>query len=874
MTSSAPVTQPGTPGSAPVVAGPDEVVVSVDGHDVAVPKGTLIIRAAEAVGVEIPRFCDHPLLDPVAACRACLVEVEGQAKPLPACAITVTDGMKVRTAQSSMMADHAQKGVLEFLLINHPLDCPMCDKGGECPLQNQAMSHGRGESRFTGTKREFEKPVPLSTQILIDRERCVSCARCTRFADQVAGDPFITLQQRGARQIVGISEDTPFNSYFSGNTVQICPVGALTSATYRFRARPFDLVSTRTACEHCASGCALRTDVRRNQVTRRLAWEDPTVNEDWNCDKGRFAFVYLSRDRISEPSVGRGERRREASWPEATRTAAQALAAARGRVAVLTGGRLTLEDAYAYSKFARAVLGTDSIDFRSRPSSEEEADLLRGIVAGSGLAVTYADLDRAPVVLLVGLDPEEESPIIFLRLRTAVRGSTSVVAVAPFVSPGSAKLAARVLATAPGQEAATLAGLGADDLPAGSLILVGERAGQAPGAITAARSLAGRTGTKLAWVPRRAGDRGSVEAGALPGLLPWGRPLADAGAREQVAAAWGISPEDLPSRRGLDLAGVIAAILADHADHQTAIEAEEPMPQRRIEAVVLAGVQAEDLPDPQGFLAALDRVPFVLSMETRACEVTDRADVVLPVGVVTEKSGTFLDWEGRARAFGQVLPDSTSITDARALGLVARAMGRPLGNIEAGALRAELAGLGLWTGRREDADSVGAHEPAPAGAVVLATWRHLLDDGSLQRGEEALAGTARPAVARMAAATAAAAGVADGQDVRIATLSGEIVLPLVVTPMIEGVVWVPTNSPGAHVHASLRVGAGAAVEVGPLSDDVGSDDVGSDDVGSYGVGSYGGASDQPTDPSGAGGLALSPEGPGSSWSEPDEGGTS
>jgi NADH-quinone oxidoreductase subunit G len=805
----------------------DHVTVAIDGIDVVVPKGTLIIRAAEQVGVEIPRFCDHPLLEPVAACRACLVEIEGQPKPQPACAVPVADGMKVRTAQTSPMAETAQRGVLEFLLINHPLDCPVCDKGGECPLQNQAMSHGPGHSRFTGTKRTFPKPVALSAQILIDRERCVSCARCTRFADQVAGDPFITLQQRGGRQIVGIAEDTPFNSYFSGNTVQICPVGALTSAAYRFRSRPFDLVSTPTVCEHCASGCALRTDVRRSTVLRRLAWDDPAVNSEWNCDKGRFAFPYLTADRLAMPMVRSGVDLVEASWPEATRQAAAALAIAGPRTVVLTGGRLTLEDSYAYAKFARAVLGTDSVDFRMRASSDEEADLLRSVIAGSGMGVTYADLEVAPTVLLVGLEVEEESPIIFLRLRSAVRArGTRVFTVAPFASPGSAKLGARVLAAAPGQEPAVLAALGqpTDDAAAGhgpdlaapgSVILVGERAAQVPGTLAAAVALAGATGARLAWVPRRAGERGALEAGALPGLLPWGRPLGDPAARAQVAAAWGIEPDDLPTTQGMDLQEFVTSVAADAAAAAAAVQAGEPAPEPRVGAVVVAGVEVADAPDPAALLSALQAVPFVLSLETRTTDVTALADVVLPVGVITEKSGTFLDWEGRARPFGQVLRDSTAITDARALSLVARAMGRRLGPIEVAELRAELAGLGRWQGARPEqapVDPVDQPTVAP-GQAVLASWRHLLDAGRLQVGEDALAGTARPALARMSAATAAGAGLVDGQPVRISSGHGALTLPLAITEMVDGVVWVPGNSVGSTVNQTLRVGAGAVVGI-------------------------------------------------------------
>ena len=265
---------------------------------------------------------------------------------------------------------------MEQLLINHPLDCPVCDKGGECPLQNQAMSNGRGESRFTEAKRTFPKPIDISAQVLLDRERCVLCARCTRFSEQIAGDPFIALIERGALQQVGIYEKEPFESYFSGNTIQICPVGALTSASYRFRSRPFDLISTPSVCEHCASGCALRTDHRRGKVTRRLAGNDPEVNEEWNCDKGRFAFRYDRQgDRLTTPLVRDEEtgEHRPASWPEAFSVAARGLAAAEGSVGVLTGGRLTAEDAYAYSKFARVALGTNDIDFRARAHSAEEA---------------------------------------------------------------------------------------------------------------------------------------------------------------------------------------------------------------------------------------------------------------------------------------------------------------------------------------------------------------------------------------------------------------------------------------------------------------------------------------------------------------------
>ena len=435
-------------GNAQVPANPDHVGLTIDGLPVSVPKGTLVIRAAETVGIEIPRFCDHPLLDPVGACRQCLVDVampdrEGNVRPMPkpqaSCTMTVSEGMVVNTQHTSQVADKAQQGVMELLLINHPLDCPVCDKGGECPLQNQAMSNGRSVSRFEDVKRTYPKPVNISSQVLLDRERCVLCARCTRFSDQVAGDPFIALVERGALQQVGIYEDQPFESYFSGNTVQICPVGALTGAAYRFRSRPFDLVSTPSVCEHCASGCAIRTDHRRGVVLRRMAIEDHAVNEEWNCDKGRWAFTYATLpDRIELPMVrDESGELRVVGWPEALAAAAAGLGRAKA-AGVLVGGRVSAEDAYAYGKFARVVLGTNDIDFRSRPHSGEEVAFLSEHVVATGVsddgaagsAVSYADLEAARTVLLVGFEPEDESPIVFLRLRKAFRrNKTKVYAV-------------------------------------------------------------------------------------------------------------------------------------------------------------------------------------------------------------------------------------------------------------------------------------------------------------------------------------------------------------------------------------------------------------------------------------------------------------
>lgn len=449
----------------------DLVTVTIDDIEVKVPKNSLAIRAAEQIGIQIPRFCDHPLLDPVGACRQCLVEVtdagngRGMPKPQASCTLTVADGMVIRTQVSSPVADKAQHGNMEFLLINHPLDCPVCDKGGECPLQNQAMSNGGGESRFHeshGIKRTYPKPINISAEVLLDRERCILCARCTRFSEQIAGDPFIALIERGALQQVGIYEKEPFESYFSGNTIQICPVGALTSAAYRFRSRPFDLVSVPSVAEHDASGAAIRIDYRRGKVMRRLAGDDPQVNEEWISDKDRFAFQYANTgDRLTHPMIREDGELRPASWPEALTFAAEKLNAARGNAAVLTGGRLTLEDAYAYSKFARVALGSNDIDFRARPHSAEEADFLAAAVAGTGLGTTFTDLENAGSVLFAGFEPEEEAPSVFLRVRKGVRThGTKVFTVAAHRSRGIEKLDGVAVLTSPGTEAAVLGDLG------------------------------------------------------------------------------------------------------------------------------------------------------------------------------------------------------------------------------------------------------------------------------------------------------------------------------------------------------------------------------------------------------------------------------
>ncbi|MFJ9035266.1 NADH-quinone oxidoreductase subunit G [Streptomyces sp. NPDC102406] len=803
----------------------DLVSLTIDGIEISVPKGTLVIRAAEQLGIEIPRFCDHPLLDPAGACRQCIVEVEGQRKPMASCTITCTDGMVVKSQLSSPVAEKAQHGVMELLLINHPLDCPVCDKGGECPLQNQAMSHGQAESRFEGKKRTYEKPVPISTQVLLDRERCVLCARCTRFSNQIAGDPMIELIERGALQQVGTGEGDPFESYFSGNTIQICPVGALTSAAYRFRSRPFDLVSSPSVCEHCAGGCATRTDHRRGKVMRRLAAEDPEVNEEWICDKGRFGFRYAQRpQRLTTPLVrdaATGELR-AASWPEALEVAARGLTGARGRAGVLTGGRLTVEDAYAYSKFTRVALDTNDIDFRARVHSSEEADFLAARVAGrgrdlDGSGVTYRKLESAPAVLLVGFESEEEAPGVFLKLRKAWRKhGQRVFSLATHATRGLEKAGGTLLPAAPGTETewldALASGVGLAEGGAaaaealrteGAVLVVGERLAAVAGGLTAAVRAASATGAELVWIPRRAGERGAVEAGALPSLLPGGRPVTDPRARDEVAAAWGLA--ELPHRYGRDTGQMIESAATGE-----------------LRALVVAGVEIADLPNPARAREALHEVGFLVSLEQRPSEVTEHADVVFPVAAVAEKAGTFLNWEGRVRMFEAALkPDQmtrrVAPADARVLQMLADAMDVHLGLPDLRAARGELDRLGNWDGpHASEPLETGGPLPRPAvGEAVLAGHRLLLDQGRLQDGDEALAGTRHAAHARVSAATAAEVGVKPGDVLAVTGPAGAVALPLQVTEMPDRVVWLPLNSVGGGVASDTGAVPGALVKIGP-----------------------------------------------------------
>ena len=569
-------------------------------------KGELLIAAAERAGTYIPRFCYHPRMTPVGMCRMCLVEVDGPrgATLQPACFIEAADGMVVDTTSDKVKK--AQDGVLEFLLANHPLDCPVCDKGGECPLQDQTLAYGPGESRFLEEKRHFEKPIAISDLVLLDRERCIQCARCTRFAADVAGEAQIDFAGRGEDVEVATFPTEPFSSYFSGNTVQICPVGALTATPYRFTARPWDLDQVESTCTTCSVGCRVAVQSSSNRLTRLLGIDSEPVNHGWLCDKGRFAYESVNGDevdagplpseladeavdvapatasqvvslgvsrgqflgevretsrfehgRLVEPRVRKEGELVPVSWGEALAAAAAGISAATdaggpGAVGVIGGARLTNESAYAWAKLAKGVIGTDSVD----------AQLGDGLPGELVLGLPRATIDQAstaPVLVVVAGDLREELPVLFLRLRAAVAAGTALVEISP-TPTALTPLATVRLGLRPGDAPLVARALTGDDAAAAALGSHHEGSALAPGALEAARDIlaahpSGEGVVVVAGRPSYA-EAGEVAAEALRTLadaLPGARFL-PALRRGNVFGAldMGLAPGILPGRVSLD----------------------------------------------------------------------------------------------------------------------------------------------------------------------------------------------------------------------------------------------------------------------------------------------------------------------------------
>jgi len=648
----------------PVAPGPDIVTVTIDGKEVQAPRGELLIKVAQEHGSYIPRFCWHERMKPVGMCRMCLVEVEGMRGMQISCATPVADGMVVNTQSPNVKA--VQDGVLEFLLINHPLDCPVCDRGGECPLQDQTLAFGPGESRFVEEKRHFEKPVPISDLVLLDRERCIQCGRCTRFAAEIAGDPLIDFGERGASTQVITYPGEPFSSYFSGNTVQICPVGALTASAYRFRARPWDLQTVETSCTTCSVGCRGALQSTSNRIVRLLGVDSEPVNQGWLCDKGRYGYEWVhSADRVRAPMVRKYGELVEVSWPEALDAASEGLRAALetggpSSIAVLGGARGTNEDAYAWARFAKGVLGTDNVD--AQLSDGLPAEVVLGLPAA-----TIADIDRARAVVLVAPDLREELPVLHLRVRrAAVELGVPVIEIAPRAS-GLTRDVTAVLRHAPGEAGAmaeqfaralagdgTASGSGSIEKAVSALdgrdgdlvVILGRQSlAESPASVMqAAAALAALPNVKFLSALRRANVRGALDLGLTPGFLP-GRVSLDT-ARSHYLDAWG----KVPTQPGLDAAGVLDAAAAG-----------------TIDTVVLLGAElVDDFPDRIRMRAGLDGVKFMVAVGAFADDAAAKADVFLPTSVWGEKGGSTTNLEGRVlRQARLITPEGTTMDDWR-----------------------------------------------------------------------------------------------------------------------------------------------------------------------------------------------------------------
>jgi NADH-quinone oxidoreductase subunit G len=809
------------------------VTITVDGRQLEAQPGELVIATAQRHGTFIPRFCYHERMRPVGMCRMCLVDVDTGRGPALAvsCMTHVAEGMKVETASDRVRK--AQEGVLEFLLINHPLDCPVCDKGGECPLQDQTLSHGPGESRFVEEKRHFAKPVPISALVLLDRERCILCDRCTRFAKEVAGDPLISFNRRGNETQIRTFPDSPFASYFSGNTVQICPVGALTSTPYRFRARPWDVEVVESTCTTCAVGCRMTVESSRDVVIRYQGIDSEPVNWGWLCDRGRFNYESLtSPERVATPLLRREGELVEASWAEATIAAADAIRAALdaggpAAVAVLGGGRGTNEDAYAWAKLAKAVIGTDNVDAQLGDGLPPE--VLYGLPRA-----TIAEACAATTVVLLGPDLKEELPVLFLRLRDAAESRTvRLLEIGPRHS-GLTRYAWRFLPTVPGHEVTVARALGGggsaapgiddadlaaarEQLGRGDVVVVVGRSNLAADAKAVADAAAALhlalPAARFLPVPRRGNVHGALDMGLAPGLLPGRASLDEASA--ELTAAWGRRPAE----RGLDAVAILEAAAAG-----------------RVRCLVLLGADPlADVPDGDLARRALASVPCIVAVDTHLTGSSRLAQVVLPAAAFAEKSGTTTNLEGRVTVVRQkVTGPGTAQPDWIIAVELADRLGVDLGFESVASVLDEIVRVspphsGL------DAASLMAH---PDGVVVeravasfslpdsgteptapnsydfrLVVTRTMYDAAVATATSTTLAPLAGSARAHLHPLDLDRLGLGSPAPVTLTTARASVALDAVADPSVRrGSVWVPFNQPGSAVRDLIDVGA-AAVDV-------------------------------------------------------------
>ena len=799
--------------------------ITIDGQDVETRAGELLIKAAEDSGTYIPRFCWHPRMNPVGMCRMCLVEIETPRGRLivPSCMQPVNDGMVAHT--ESEAAKKAQEGVLEFLLLNHPLDCPVCDKGGECPLQDQTMSYGPGESRFVEEKRHFAKPIPISDLVLLDRERCILCARCTRFSDDISGDPLIEFQNRGNTTQVLTFPDEPFNSYFSGNTVQICPVGALTAVPYRFRARPWDLrVAQSTGVIH-TEGSRVAVHASQNRVLRLIGVDNGATNQGWLSDKERFLFEFIgSPDRLTTPLVREDGGFREAGWGEALNLVADRLRSVvedqgAPAVAALGGARGTNEDAYALSKFMRVAVGSNNLD--AQLGDGLEAGFLAGL-AGRG---RIDDLDSAKTILLWGPDLKETHPILYLRVRWAAQELGATLIVVHPRRTGLDDRATHKITYQPGTGPELLRRLEAADEPfraarrameEGPLVALVGRPGLAenPRLAESVAAFARGLGASILPLVHRGNTFGALDMGVAPYLLPGRVALPADGDGGILGSTWG----PLPSEPGLGALEIASSAAAG-----------------RIGCLILCG--ADPVRDMVGFdgATALGGARFVVSIDLFLTDSSRRADVVLPALGFAEKKGTVTNLEGRVQRVNRLVPGpGQARADWSILDDLATRMGRPIDLMSEKHISDEIsrvapayAGI-TWDHLEWDAPDgavvplQGAVQPLQyeprgsdpngiVGAYTLHLARTMYDDGVLLRHSPSLSGQAPGAAVYLTPAHAASLRVSDGDEISLGLGGRSVTLPVRVDPSLhDGTVYVPFNQPGVvPLGSSLEIGAGS-----------------------------------------------------------------
>lgn len=796
---------------------PNEINVTINGIQVEAQPGEMLIAAADRAGVHIPRFCYHERMSPVGMCRMCLVDVDTGRGPMlqPSCMVPVADGMSVDTESED--TKRAQEGILEFLLVNHPLDCPVCDKGGECPLQDQTMAYGPGESRFVEEKRHYEKPIPISDLVHLDRERCILCDRCTRFADEVAGDPLIHFTERGNATQVLTFPDEPFSSYFSGNTVQICPVGALTAAPYRFKARPWDLEQVESTCTTCSMGCRVAVESSRNELVRYLGVDVESVNHGWLCDKGRFNFESTNSDhRLTTPLIRDKDDQRQllgSDWGSALAIAAEAIQqAGPERVGLIGGSRLTNEDAYAWSKFAKSVLGTDNVD----------AQLGDGLPAEIVLALplaTIAEACNADTVLVVGPDIKEELAILHLRLRgAATKGRTKVVEIGP-TPTGIEPYAHRSIRCAPGETAKVLDELlGSDDplakqLKEGSLVVVIGRASLAESE-EPTLSLAATIRAELphaTFLPalRRGNVRGALDMGLAPGILPGRTRL------NQPTSALSENWNTVPTSKGLNTTEMLRAAASGDLD-----------------TLILIGADPlSDFPDRNLAAEAIQKVKTLIAVDTFVTDSVAQADVVLPATAYGEQGGTTTNIEGRISRLTQKItsPGSTRDDWMIATELAWRLGGDlDLGSKEEIWREIERVAPSHSDVTLERVESSEAHEgilvqrssieldlPAPAAPPVadgyglrLVSGRKLWDAATATTYSPSLQPLAEAPTLRVHPNDLQRLGISSGADVRvISTRSTEIITAIADENIERGTAMLPFNQPGGGANRFIDADA-------------------------------------------------------------------